>query len=89
MKLKDNLSVRKLGNEYIMISENGSTLDYTRVISLNETAAYLIMKVEGSEFTKDELVNNLVEKYNIDIKKAEKDVQKLLDKLKKEGLIDE
>jgi nucleoid DNA-binding protein len=47
------------------------------------------MKVEGSEFTKDELVNNLVEKYNIDIKKAETDVQKLLDKLKKEGLIDE
>ena len=35
MKLKDNLAVRKIGNEYMMVSESGSGLDYTRVISLN------------------------------------------------------
>lgn len=89
MKLKDNLSIRKIGDDYIMVSESGSTLDYTRVISMNDSAAYLINETKGDVFTKEDLVNNLIEKYDIDKKTAEADVQKLLDKLQKEGLLDE
>ena len=89
MKLKDNLSIRKIGDDYIMVSESGSTLDYTRVISMNDSAAYLINETKGDVFTKEDLVNNLIDKYDIDKKTAEADVQKLLDKLQKEGLLDE
>ena len=89
MKLKDNLSIRKIGDDYIMVSESGSTLDYTRVISMNDSAAYLINKTKGDAFTKEDLVNNLMEQYDIDKKTAEEDVQKLLNKLQKEGLLDE
>ena len=34
MKLKENSTIRKVGDEYMMVSENGSSLDYTRVVSL-------------------------------------------------------
>lgn len=89
MKLKENLFTRKIGDDYIMVSESGSTIDYTRVISLNESAAYLINKVNGDSFTKEDLVNNLMEQYDIDKKTAEVDIQNLLDKLMNEGLLDE
>lgn len=89
MKLKDNLAMRKIGDEYIMVSESGSTLDYTRVISLNDSAAYLIQKVVGEPFSKEDLVSMITEKYDIDKQTAETDVQKLLDKLLKAELIDE
>lgn len=89
MKLKDSLAIRKIGDEYIMVSESGSTLDYTRVISLNETAAYLIKEVEGKTFSKENMVNLLIEKYEISKQTAETDVQNLLSKLLKENLIDE
>lgn len=88
MKLKDSLAIRKIGDEYIMVSESGSTLDYTRVISLNETAAYLIKEVEGKTFSKENMVNLLIEKYEISKQTAETDVQNLLSKLLKENLID-
>ncbi len=89
MKLKDNLTIRKIGDEYMMVSESGSGLDYTRVISLNNTAAYLVQEVHQKEFTKEEWVELLIDKYDVDKEKAATDVQALIDKLAKEGLFDE
>ena len=86
MKLKDNLTIRKIGDEYMMVSESGSGLDYTRVISLNNSAAYLVQEVHQKEFTQEEWVELLMEKYDVDSERAEADVKALIDKLEKEGL---
>lgn len=89
MKLKDNLTIRKIGDEYMMVSESGSGLDYTRVISLNKTAAYLVQEVQQKEFTQEEWVQLLMDKYDVDSERAEADVQALIDKLAKEKLFQE
>ena len=89
MKLKENLTIRKIGDEYMMVTESGSGLDYTRVISLNNSAAYLVQEVQNKDFTQEEWVELLMNKYDVDKDKAEADVQKLIDKLAKEGLFDE
>lgn len=89
MKLKKNLTVRKIGDEYMIVSESGSGLDYTRVISLNESAGYLVEEVQQKEFTKEDWVTLLMDKYNVDKARAEDDVQVLIDKFSKEGLFDE
>lgn len=89
MKLKENLTVRKIGDEYMMVSDSGSGLDYTRVISLNESAAYLVQEVNQKEFTKEQWITLLMNKYNVDEEQATADVQLLIDKFSKEGLFDE
>lgn len=89
MKLKENLNVRKIGDEYMMVSDSGSGLDYTRVISLNESAAYLVQEVNQKEFTKEQWITLLMNKYNVDEEQATADVQLLIDKFSKEGLFDE
>lgn len=88
MKLKENLVVRKIGNEYMMVSESGSGLNYTRVISLNTSAAYLIENVGHDTFTDVEWVELLINKYNIARELAEADVRKLIEKLQKENLLE-
>lgn len=89
MKLKENLTVRKIGDEYMMVSDSDAGLDYTRVISLNETAAYLVEEVGKREFTKDEWIELLMNKYDVEREVAEADVQLLIDKFVKEGLFEE
>ena len=89
MKLKKNLTVRKIGDEYMMVSDSGAGLDYTRVISLNESAAYLVQEVGEKEFTKKEWITLLMDKYNVDKERAETDVQALINKFSKERLLDE
>ena len=73
----------------MMVSESGSGLDYTRVISLNKSAAYLVQEVDQKEFTKEEWISLLIDKYDVDKETAETDVQALIDKLAKEGLFDD
>ena len=89
MKLKENLTMRKIGDEYMMVSESGSGLDYTRVISLNESAAYLVKETHQKDFTKEDWVQLLVDKYSVDKERAATDVQTLIEKLAKENLFDE
>ncbi|MFA6769659.1 MAG: PqqD family protein [Bacteroidales bacterium] len=89
MKLKENLTIRKIGDDYMMVSHSGTELDYTRVIGLNHSAAFLVQQVQQNEFTKQEWVNMLVDKYNVEREVAERDVEALIDKLNKEKLIDE
>lgn len=89
MRLKENYKVRKIGGEYMMVSEDGSGLDYTRVISLNASAAYLIEETGEKEFTRLDWVKLLIARYNISPERAEKDVNALVDKLIKENIADE
>lgn len=71
----------------MMVSESGSAIDYTRVIGLNKTAAYLLQESGQEEFTKDSWVELLIAKYSVEREVATSDVQKLIEKLKKEELI--
>ncbi len=73
----------------MMVSRSGSGLDYTRVVTLNQTAAFLIESVEGKDFTAEDLIDLLVGKYSIDRELASRDVQNLIDTLLKEGLVEE
>ena len=88
MKLKENFTIRKVGDEYMMVSESGSSLDYTRATSLNNTAAYLIEKAQQKQFTKEDWIELLMDKYDVEKERAEADVQNLIDKLIKEGLVE-
>lgn len=88
MKLKNNINLRKLGNEYILALDNQSTLDYTRVVALNEAAAYLIQSTENNEFTVESWCQLLLERYDIDKETAEKDVIKLTEQLVDANLVE-
>lgn len=87
MRLKENFTKRKVGDEYMMISDSGSSLDYTRVISLNSTAAYLIEETKQEDFTNEVWIALLTEKYDVEEDIAKSDVDLLIKKLIKEDLI--
>ena len=42
MRIKDQISLRKIADEYIMIVGSEDSLDYTQAVSLNDSAAYLL-----------------------------------------------
>ena len=89
MRLRENYKVRQIGGEYMMVSEDGSGLDYTRVINLNASAAFLISETGQKEFTHEEWAAMLVERYGISLERAEADVKALTDKLIEKNIADE
>ncbi len=86
MKIKDNLTVRKIADEYMMVTASGSGLDYTRVIRINNTAAYLVQEVRKKEGRKKEGGEGRREKEEGEREREKGEGKKLIEKLAKEGL---
>lgn len=89
MKIKDNISIRRIADEYIMIVGSGMTLDYTQVVGLNDTAAYLMERAGKEHFQAADWIEALMEQYEVDAETATEDVTKLLDELRKAQLIED
>ena len=71
-----------------MVGEGLAQVNFNKMLSLNESAAYLWKAVEGKEFTKEDLVNLLLEKYEVSEEQAAKDVDHLTETWSKEGVIE-
>ena len=88
MRIKDQISLRKIADEYIMIVGSGYSLDYTQAVSLNDSAAYLIESVRGKDFTLEDWVELLTNRYEVSGEQARADVELLIQMLKEAEIID-
>ena len=77
MKIKKGFILRQMCGENIVTAEGLEHINFNKLISLNATAAFLWEKVEGKEFTAEEMAQYLVEEYGIDMELALTDAGKL------------
>lgn len=88
MKTKQGYTLRSLGDESILVPEElGCEVDFTRMISLNASAAFLWKEVEGKDFDLETLVSLLVQEYGIDNDTARHDAEVLLQSWQNAGII--
>jgi Coenzyme PQQ synthesis protein D (PqqD). len=87
MKTKKGFVLRSLGREYILVAEGLEAADANRLVSMNESAAFLWKAIEDKEFDADTLINLLEEEYGITREVAEKDVTALLQTWKEANII--
>ena len=90
MKIKKGYTLRSLGQEFILVVEGlEAEVDFSRMISLNESAAFLWKEVEDKDFDAEMLTSLLVDNYDIDRETAQNDVAALLKSWSAAGIIEE
>lgn len=72
---------RKTGSEYVLVPVANNIADMNSVYTLNETGAFIWELLDGSRNV-EEIINNLVEEYNIDKETATADVFEFAENLK-------
>lgn len=90
MILKSELTLRQLGEDYIIVEPEQDMIDFSKVFTLNESAACVWSKLQSKEFTLDMVVNLLLEEYGLDQSYEEMiraDAVKLIDSLEINGLL--
>ena len=65
MTINKGFELREMCGEYIVIATGKENIDFSKVISLNESAAWLWNHVEGKEFTPKTLAALLMEEYEV------------------------
>ncbi|MDV2446941.1 hypothetical protein ATE49_13775 [Elizabethkingia miricola] len=87
MKLREDLMLRHLGDEYVIIDPEQDMVDMSKVYTLNETAAFLWKELQGKEFNVETVTEVLLNYYNVEYVVAEKDAQRLVHDFEKQGLL--
>ena len=88
MKIKEGFTLRQICGEYIVEGEGLAQVNFNKLLTLNETAAYLWKEITGKEFTREDLVKLLLDQYEVAEDVAAKDVDKLVETWITEGVVE-
>ncbi len=89
MKIVEGFKLRPLGREFIIVGEGIAQVNFNKMISLNETAAYLWESLIGKEFSVEDMTRILLDRYDVDDQTAAKDAARLAQDWIETGLVTE
>ena len=87
MKIKGEYLLREVVGETILIPVGKTALEYNGMIIINETGA-LIWKALEQHLTEQEILEKMMDAFEVDIDEASADLQEFLTYLKSVGLIE-
>lgn len=88
MKTKKGFNLRQVCGENVIVAEGAENIDFSSIISMNESSAYLWNSIQGKEFDKNNLVELLTQEYEVDADTAAKDVEASVAQWMKAGIIE-
>lgn len=81
--------MRKLGKEHIVIPESSGLVNFNKMVSFNDTAAYLWEALSGKEFAIEDIRQLLLARYEVDEQTADADAANLARSWAEAGLVEE
>lgn len=88
MKAKNGFNLRTVCGENILVAEGEENIDFSNIISMNESSAYLWNRIQGKDFEVKDLVDLLIETYEVDEETATRDARLLVDQWKQAEIIE-
>ena len=88
MRIKDGFTLRELCGEHVVIGEGLSQVNFNKILSMNDSAGYLWKEVQGKDFTLEDLVKLLTDRYEVTAEVAMDDVKKMVAVWQEHGVLE-
>lgn len=88
MKIKDGFVLRTICGNTVVVGEGLSQVNFSKIVSLNPTAAYLWESVVGKDFTVEDMTALLLDEYDVTPEVASKDAASLAKSWTEAGLVE-
>ena len=88
MKIKDGFELKDICGENIIISHGKGNINFTKIITLNESAALIWKEVVGKDFNIEDMVRIITNEYDVDETTARKDCENIASDWQKVGFIE-
>lgn len=95
MKAKKGFKVTDVCGSHIIIAEGEENIDFSNIISMNDSVLLLWNSIQGKDFTVEDLADILTDNYQLDDntplpkEQALKDAQEVANQWKEAGIIEE
>ena len=87
MKIKKEMILREIAGESILVPGGDAVLDLNGLFVMTETGAFIWSLIPSVD-SEAEILNKMLEEYEIDEETARNDITEFLDKLRSFGIID-
>ena len=87
MQVRTGFKLNQVCGQSFLVPMGENNIDFSKLISLNESSLLLWKRMEQGEFTEDDLVNLLLEEYDVDEATARRDVEAIIEQFRKEEVI--
>jgi hypothetical protein len=87
MKIKKGYVLKNVSNKHIVVPVGEEAINFSGLITLNESGK-LLFETLGNDVSLDDLVNKLLDAYEIDEETARKDVNDFVVKLKGKNIVE-
>ena len=88
MREKKGFSLRQVCGEYIMVAVGKENIDFSNVVSMNETSVFLWNTFQDKDFTEEDMAKALFDEYDVSMENARKDVADLVKQWALAGIIE-
>ncbi len=88
MRIKDGFILKDVAGSKIVIATGDQRLNFNGVMTFNEVGAQVFNMLDGTR-TIDEIAKAIAEEYSVSEEVVKKDVIRLIEKMKGQGLIEE
>ena len=88
MKIQKEFVLREIAGDYVIIPTGKTTLTFNGLITVNEVGAAL-WKMLQSDKSLDDLIQGILDEYDVEESVAREDIQEVRETLRKNGILDE
>ena len=86
MKIKKGFVLRSICGQNVISGEGLEQVNFSKLVTLNETATYLWKEVQDKEFTAQTLADLMTDRYEVTAERALEDAKALCDPWVEMGL---
>ena len=87
MQLKPGFILREVCGQKVVVAEGLGAVDFGKLLSLNDTAAFLWQKAQEGDFSVESLAEALCQQFDTDSETAKNDVADIIGKWQQLGLV--
>ncbi len=88
MRIKSGYKIREIAGEKVIVLQGKYGVDMTRLISLNDSAVWLLEELAGREFEVEDVAALLEGRYEVDAGTAARDAARWTESLVQSGLLE-
>ena len=89
MKIKQGFSLKTENGETVIVCDKNLHRDFNSTILLTETSAYLWNLLQNESATKEQMLNGLLQKFDISTVLALNDIDIFIRTLRENGILEE
>lgn len=89
MKIKQGFSLKKENGQTIIVCDKSIHRNFSSIILLSDTSAYLWKLIQEENATKEQMLNGLLQNFDISTVLALSDIDVFIKTLKENGILEE